>query len=436
MSQSNDKTASSGRLEWLRVWAIPLLIVVLGFAIAIASIDPPPPDTLRFATGRPDGAYHRAAEQYRDILQDQGFDIQLVETAGSMENLELLRRGEVDIAFVQGGTADLPADADRLQALASVFFEPLWLFQRTSVAVDQLRLLAGRRLVIGAQGSGTRQLALQLLAANGIDGSNAELIETGGGEAVELLLTDQVDAAFFVTATGSKAVEDLLPAADISLLSFDRHLAYTNRFRFLSPVVLGQGAVDLAADLPDGEHHLLASAAQLVAGQELHHALVPLLLETALQVHHGGQTFEEERQLPSALFTDLPMGKDAQHYLERGPSFLHTYLGFWAASTLDRLKILLLPFITLLIPVFKAAPPIYRWRIRSRIYRWYEDLKQVDDVLAQDTPKEVLADHIRRLQVMEKELTEVQVPLSYMDEFYRLRDHIQLILDKLHKRLA
>ncbi len=435
MSQSNKTVEASGRKEWLKVWAIPLAIVALGFVFAIAGIDPPPPDTLRFANGRPGGAYHGAAVQYREILAKQGFKVELVETAGSMENLELLRRGEVDIAFVQGGTAKLPADGDSMQALASVFFEPLWIFQRSSEAVDQLRKLEGRRLVIGDSGSGTLELALQLLEANGIDSQRAELIEAASQEAVALLLADEADAAFLVTTGGSRALRQLLASPDISLMSFDRHLAYTNRFRFLSPVVLGQGAVDLAADLPAQDHTLLASATQLVAGRDLHHALVPLLLETALQVHSDGQTFEEERQLPTADFTDLPMGKDATHYLEYGPSFLHSYLGFWAASTVDRLKILLLPLITLLIPVFKAAPPIYRWRIRSRIYRWYEDLKLVDDVLAQEVAPQTLAQHIHRLKKMENELTEIQVPLSYMDEFYRLRVHIQLILAKLEGRL-
>ena len=132
-----------------------------------------------------------------------------------------------------------------------------------------------------------------------------------------------------------------------------------------------------------------------------------------------------------ARFSDLPIDQEAQHYLEHGPSFLHRYLGFWAASTIDRLKILLLPLITLLIPVFKVAPPIYRWRIRSKIYRWYEDLKLVDEVLAQDMAEDDLHEHIQHLRTLEKELTEVQVPLSYMDEFYRLRVHIALILAKL-----
>lgn len=431
MSQLHEKTTQRSRGDLLRVWAIPLAIVALGFIIAMAGVEPPPPDTIRLASGSNGGAYHDFAERYREVLAERGFDLQLVETAGSMENLELLRSGEVDIAFVQGGTPDLPADREKLQALASIFFEPLWVFQRQDTAVDQLRLLNGRRLIIGGQGSGTNALVKQLLAANDIDSTRAELIEVGGKAAADRLLAGDADAAFFVTSGRAGYLRPLLESQDFSLMSIERERAYANRFRFLSPLVLGRGAIDLAADLPRQDQTLVASAALLVAGNEMHHALVPLLLDTAKQVHNTHRTFSEEADLPSARFSELPLSKEAIHYLEQGPSFLHRNLGFWAASTVDRLKILLLPLITLLIPVFKAAPPIYRWRIRSKIYRWYEDLKLVDDVLGQGATPDELAEHIRHLETLEEELTDVQVPLSYMDEFYRLRVHIELILAKL-----
>lgn len=429
--ESSSDRSSSGRKEGRRIGVIALVIIVVGFIVAMAGVEPPPPSTIRLAGGSPGGAYHDFSEQYRKVLAQQGFELELVDTAGSVENLELLRQGKVDVAFVQGGTADQPADAQSLQALASVFFEPVWVFQRREGAVEQLRQLAGRRLLIGGQDSGTQALAKQLLAANDVDAQNSEWIHLGGGDAADRLLAGEADAAFFVSSGNSTYLHRLLASEDISLMSFDRHLAYCNRFRFLSPLILGQGAIDLAADLPSQEHTMVASAALLVAKSELHHALVPLLLDTAKQVHGRSRTFQEESQLPAARFNDLPIGKEAQQYLKRGPSFLHRNLGFWAASTIDRLKILLLPLITLMIPIFKAAPPIYRWRIRSKIYRWYEDLKQVDEVLGQGLSADQLSEHIRHLKKLEDELTDVQVPLSYMDEFYRLRVHIELILVKL-----
>lgn len=436
MSRVTDQSAQDSRKEWLRVWTLPIIVVAVGFLIAWAGVEPPPPSTIRLASGAEGGSYHAFALQYREVLAGEGFELDIVETAGSVENLELLRRGDVDVAFVQGGIAQLPQDGEVVSGLASIFFEPVWVFQRRDNAVDQLRQLKGRRLLVGGEGSGTRALATRLLEANGLGAGDVELLDGSGALAARQLLAGEADAAFFVTSGRSSYLPQLLASDDISLLSFRRQRAYCNRFRFLSPLVLGEGAIDLGRNLPEQDHQLVASAAMLVAGNELHHALVPMLLDTAEKVHKANQAFREESQLPAARFNDLPIEDDARHYLEHGPSFLHRYLGFWAASTIDRLKILLLPFITLLIPIFKAAPPIYRWRIRSKIYRWYEDLKRVDDVMAEKVPADVLTEHIQHLKTLEKELTEVQVPLSYMDEFYRLRVHIELIVTQLEGRLA
>lgn len=431
MSRLTDKQSTNTRNEWMRAWAIPVVIVLIGFLIAWAGVEPPPPKTIRLASGGSGGSYHAFALQYAEALKESGFELEILETAGSVENLELLRRGEVDAAFVQGGTAQLPEDSEALLGLASLFFEPVWFFQRQESAVAQLRDLAGKRLLVGGEGSGTRAMANRLLSANGLGDDSIEFLPGSGAEAARQLLAGEADGAFFVTSGKSAFLKDLLASEDVTLMSFDRQRAYCNRFRFLSPLELGEGAIDLATNLPTEDHDLVASAAMLVASTEMHRALIPMLLDSAQRVHQANQAFREESELPAARFNDLPIDKEAKHYLEHGPSFLHRYLGFWAASTIDRLKILLLPLITLLIPVFKVAPPIYRWRIRSKIYRWYEDLKLVDDVLAQDIPEDDLHEHIHHLRTLENELTEVQVPLSYMDEFYRLRVHIALILAKL-----
>ena len=201
-------------------------------------------------------------------------------------------------------------------------------------------------------------------------------------------------------------------------------------------MVLGEGAVDLDANLPAEDTTLVASAAALVARKDLHHALIPLLLDTVMTAHGRDELFAESSVFPSASLTELPMNKEARQYLVEGPSFLYNLLPFRTAATIDRLKILLLPFITLLIPVFRLAPPIYRWRIRSRIYRWYEDLKLVDTVLQKEPSREELEEHLEVVRELQQEVTEVQVPLSYMDEFYRLRTHIQLIVQQLEELAA
>ena len=427
-----------GYLEFLKVWGPLLVLVVIGFAIAINHLEPPPPKEFKIAAGAPGGAYLSFAERYREILQKEGFTLEIIQTSGSVDNLERLRNGAVDLALMQGGTGNINAKAGAsptpMQSLGSLFLEPLWVFHRVDVPVDQLRDLKGRRIAIGSEKSGTHALARELLKANGIDDGETEWLPLGGQEATEALLAGQLDAAFFVTSAEASYIEQLLRREEVTLLSIDRQRAYRTNFRYLSGVVLGEGTLDLANNVPDREISLLATAASMVAREDLNHALIPLLLQATQEVHRQGGLFEEPGTFPSIHLSEFPMATEAAHYIENGPSFLFEILPFRYAVAIDRLKILLLPFITLLIPVFKAAPPLYRWRIRRRIFRWYEDLKLVDEVLHSGTTSHAeVRKHLAALERLEEEVTEVQVPLSYMGEFYRLRIHIALILSKLQR---
>ena len=431
-----ERRASRAGSDGWKVWAPAVLLVLVGFAVAWMFLEDPPPKSGRLAVGSTGGAYWAYAERYREILARDGFDLELVETEGSLENLDLLRRDEVMLALVQGGTPS-PGDAAQLESLASLFFEPVWLFHRVGLEIESLPELAGLRVAVGGEGSGTRALAEQMLAQNDLAAGMLERIDLGGAAAARALEAGEIDAAFFVAAITAPYVGELLRRGDIDLLSFARHRAYRYRLPFLSPVVLGEGVVDLAANVPPRDIELLAAGAGLAARPGLHKDLIPLLLGAMREVHGGGGLFEEPGRFPSTELVELPLDTEAKQYLLHGPSFLHRILPFRWAVLLDRMKILLLPFLTLLIPVFKIGPPLYRWRIRSKIYRWYDDLRLIDAILhetGEAMPDAELAEHMAVLRQLEKEVsTEVSVPLSYMDEYYRLRVHIELILAKLER---
>lgn len=424
--------------EVLKVWGPLLALAAIGFAVAISQLEPPPPRTLKIAAGSPGGAYYAYAERYRKILARDDFELELVATAGSVENLSLLESGEVALGLLQGGVRPKPheeASADELESLASLFFEPVWVFHPRGEPVELLSDLAGRRIAIGQVGSGTRVLALQLLADNGVDASTAELLEIPSDEAAAALEDGTIDAAIFVTSAESTVVRRLIAQENLELMSVRRSLAYRKAHPYLSAVLLGQGVIDIDADLPRQDVTLVAAAASLVARGDLHHALVPLFLGAMKEVHGKNSLLETPHGFPGVDLVDYDLKVEAEHYLVNGPSFLLRYLGFWAATAIDRLKILLLPLITLVLPVFKVAPPIYRWRIRSKIYRWYEDLRWSDEILHDDPSPEEIAAHLESVRQLEREVSQVEVPLSYMEEYYSLRLHVQLILVKL-ERLA
>jgi uncharacterized protein len=413
--------------EQLSVVGPALIAAVIAFVLAFQWVKPAPPSRMVIATGRADGAYYRFAEQYRARLAREGVTLEVRETSGSVENIRLLEdpKSGVDIGFVQGGTG-AGATTESLVSLASLYFEPLWVFSRAAPGPTDLRDLRGRRLAVGPEGSGTRSLALTLLAANGITGSTAHLLPLTGMDAVQALRRGAVDTVFLVAGPGSPTVKEMLDTPGVTLLGFPRADAYTKRFFFLTRLVLPAGAISLEANLPPHETVLLAPAATLVVRTEFHPALVDLVLATAAAVHGQRGMFEAAKQFPSPDHLEFSLMGEAERYHKSGPPFLARYLPFWAATLADRVKVLILPLLVL-VPLIRLVPPAYRWRVRSKIIKRYRDVVEVDQILTRRPPPAECADLLVRLDRIEDEVRALRVPLGYADAHYHLRLHLDLV---------
>ncbi|MGI9428753.1 MAG: TAXI family TRAP transporter solute-binding subunit, partial [Bythopirellula sp.] len=439
LSQQFQETRRQLRGLWLKIWGGGFLVVLAGFAVAWFFIQPAPPRNIVIATGPEDGAYYRFAQEYQNFLLQHGVSLTLRPTAGSIENYRLLETDpSVHLAIVQGGTA--PADlkqAAELESLASLYLEPVWVFYRGNERVSELRQLRNAKIAIGRDSSGTESVALTLLEENGIDPSDsAQLIHAGGERAVRLLQNGEVDAAIFVSPPHLHTISELMQSDEIRLLSFERHKAYVRRHPYLTSVTLEQGVMDLERDLPAADVLLVAPAANLIANTELHDSLVPLLLRAATETHEGGSSIVSPGRFPSKEFVEFPLNESARLYFEFGPPFLQKYLPFWIASAIDRGKILLIPALTLLLPLFRVAPPLYRWRIHSRIYRWYLILREIEGDLREHADGKTLRERSETLSTMEQELDDLDsVPLSYMEEFYNLRLHVEFVERRVSRAL-
>lgn len=412
-----------------------LVLTLLGFLLAYQFVAPAPPKGFKLGTGDAEGAYFLFANRYRDYLLHEGIEIEVKETAGSLDNLSLLvSEGDpLDAAFVQGGTRQQDQDNGLLSSLGSLYYEPLWVFYRGTEKVRRIPDLISKRLAVGVPGSGTQMLASRVLAVNGLDETDAELFTLGGKRAVDSLLAAEVDAIFLVASAKSPAVRRLLSAPGIHLMSFERANAYTSNLRFLTNVILPEGAIDLERNIPPEETILLAATANLVVRDDLHPALIDLLLQAAQSVHEEGGWFEQVGQFPAPDHLEFPLNADARRYYKYGPPFLQRFLPFWAASWVDRMKVMLLPLLALLIPLIKVTPPIYRWRMRSKVFRWYRELQEIDLGLFHHAPAP--EDHYRKeLDRIEHEVAKVDIPLSYADELFNLRLHIEMIRRRLEVR--
>lgn len=411
------------------------LLVLAAFVVAYQFIKPAPPQHVRIASGGEQGAYFVFAQAYARELAREGIHLEVVPTAGSVENIRLLQEGAVDAALVQGGVSDQSdgEGAVQLYSLGSVFYEPLWLFVRNGLRYRDLGSLRGLRVSVGAEGSGTRALGLRLLSENGVNAANSTLLKLDDEAAASELRAGQLDGALFVASPDSPLVRSLLQEGDLSLVSFDRAEAYARRHRFLSGVTLPEGVVDLRENLPGRDIRLLAATANLAVSTETHPAINELLLQAMQRVHQQGDWFSKRDEFPQPDLLAYPLAKEAERYYRHGPPLLQRFLPFWAASLVDRLKVMLLPLVLMLLPFVKVMPPIYQWRMRARIYHWYDDLEDLEAEIRRSDASAHAALR-ERLERLENEASRIRVPASFGRLQYHLREHILLVRQQLRDR--
>ena len=421
---------------------ILLTLVLLWLAYLI--LDPTPPRTVVLATGAEQGAYAEFGKRYVAELAKFGIKVELRTTAGAAENRRLLRdpRSGVDIAFMQSGAGEAiyAVDEDKsgrpLLSLGSLFLEPVWLFYRADAAkrtmsrdtLERLHDLVPLSLNIGEPGSGAANLLDKILNANKIDPAQMKLQRLPPTPAVVALLGGELDALTFVTAPESAFVRMLLQTPGIRLLEFPQSEAYARRFEFLTSVTMPRGTVDLQ-DLPPTDVRLVAATASMVTTDQFHPALVQLFVQAAQRVHGDSSWFGPAGEFPNGSAREFPLAKEAARYYRDGPPFLQRYLPFWLANLIDRMWVVLASIIVILIPLSRIVPPLYEFRIRSRVFRWYRQLREIEDAASLSAVDN--AELLPRLDQLEHRVEKVSVPLSYAEELYALRGHIDLVRKRL-----
>lgn len=431
--------------DWREALGTPMLLALAAaalLALAYWALKPTPPGRVVLATGVDQGAYAEFGRRYVPWLRRHGIEVELRATQGAADNLHLLLDPDsgVDLAFVQGGAdtrspVERQADEDELVALGSLFLEPVWLFYREDSArrllkrdrLRQLGELKGWTLNVGAAGSGVPPLMDRLLEANRVPADQIQLSRLPLTPAVVEFLAGRIDALVLASAPESPMVQMLLQTPGVQLLDFAQSQAYARRFGFMSPVTLPRGIVDLAADRPAQDVRLVAPTASLVARADLHPALIQLFMQAAVDIHGGPGWFQQKGEFPSARNIEWPLADESERFLRSGPPWLQRYVPFWVANLVDRMWVVLLSIVAVLIPLSRVLPPLYEMRIRSRVFRWYAQLRAIEAARGEQP----LPTLLEALDDMDEKVGRIRVPLSHADELYALRSHVQLVRRRL-----
>ena len=411
----------------MTIGVIVAVCLVISGAVTFVVLSAPP-TTITITTGPEGSSFHKAAVKYAALLAEHGVKLNILTSRGSEENLRRLSDPafQVDVGFVQCGVCKVPPPG--LVSLGSIAHQPLLIFYRGAI-VDALSQFDGKRLVVGPAGSGTRGLALALLEANGIkEGGRTALLDFEPEKASKAILEGTVDAVFLMgEATPTSVMRVLLRSQDVHLLSFSQAPAYARRFGFLSVLDLPQGCIDLGNNLPSHDVALIGPTIELIAREDLHPALSDLLLDAGREVHGKSGLFQYKGEFPAPLDHDFRISSDAARFYKSGKTLLYRHLPFWLASLTSRLVLVFVPMIVVSIPILRSIPFLYRWRIRSRIFRWYRTLLALERDLAMEKDAERRKQLIGRLDEIEKSVNKIKVPTFYADLFYAMRVHIDFV---------
>jgi hypothetical protein len=316
--------------------------------------------------------------------------------------------------------------------LGSLFVEPVWLFYRNAVSpkwpLTSLTQLQGLRVNIGTAGSGVPSLMAKLFDSNHVDLQTIKVSTLEQTPATVALLAGELDAIVLATAPESLMVQMLLQTPGIALMDFAQSEAYSRRFSFLTPALLPRGVVDLAANIPAQDVHLVAPTTTLLARTTTHPALLQLFSLAGNDIHGGAGWFKHAREYPSVKNNEFPLNQEAERSLQVRTPWLQRYLPFGLANLVERMWLAMGIILAILLPISRVVPPLYAFRVRSRIFRWYAQLRDIELRAADPSQRDQL---LEELAHMDARAEKIVVPLSYADKLYSLRANIQLIRRKI-----
>jgi uncharacterized protein len=412
-------------LWWLI--AIVVLLIASFLYFLFRHIEPPPPKVVNISAGAKTGAYYQFAQRYAAEMKKHGINLNVLESTGSVENLHRINdpKSGVHFAFVQSGIASAqPEVYQALESLASISYEPVWVLSSPATKLTRLTELAGKRVAIGAEGSGTRPVALELLAANEVKESNATLLPLNAAEAAAALAKNEIDAMIVISSPSAPLIAQALEGG-ASVLEFTQADAYARRYPWLAKVVLPKGSASFSKNLPATDISLVAASANLVARTDTHRAIAFLMLDVASEVHASAGPLHNLKQFPNEQNLQFSQSEESKRFFKTGRPVLQRYLPFWLANLIERLLVSIVPALAIGIPLAKLIPAFFDYRERAAVLLLYEEADGLDKKLQRG---QTTREHMRaQLDDIETRLGDLGLGANKHVDVYNLRGHLDVL---------
>ncbi len=414
------------------LWTLVGLVVAtlgVGLFALFSYIEPPPPKILKISTGAATGAYYKYAKAYAEKLKAHGITLEVLESTGTAENLRRLNdpKSGVSIAFVQTGVAGSDENPT-LESLASIAFEPVWVWSKPGSKLLKPIDLKGKRVTIGPDGSGTQPVAIEILKANGIDASNTTFLAISAGEALAKLKSGDVDVVITIAATSAPLIEQAF-VDGFEVMNFDQADAYVRRFPWMAKITLPKGSANLAANIPTHDMQLVAAVTNLVTRTDLHRAAAFLLMDVAAQQHSASGAVHDLKQFPNEKNLQFTQSEESARFFKTGRPFLQRYLPFWLANLIERLLVSIVPILAIGIPLIKIVPAFFEYREKAALLQLYDEALKLE-LDPQYQSKEKTA-RFAIVSELENRLSQLKIGASHHPAVYTLRSHLNEVRGRI-----
>lgn len=433
---------------WILVVVILLCIIFAG--VSYNRLASRLPHSITIASGSETGAYHHLALQLKELLRLEypRITVEIQTTDGSADNLNRIMENKVQFAFYQnnGKSHIMRADSSKLQesapairevrAVANLYIEVLHIVVRKGIGADGIQDLRGLDVSVGAKGSGTIQMAQQVLQHYNISVNDRQMHTLNFADTLKAFGNGEIDAAFIVAGGLSPMLRNLLGTGKYDLLPVQEVNALVFKNTAFFPLQLPRSVYSGQHNVPSKDTPCLAVKASLITHQNVPAFLVRTMTQMALstafrnQLRELSEEFAKEEQ-------DFPMHRGAMDFYHRGEP---TFSSSVAEAFNDTLPYLLV----LAILVIVVGATLRQNRIEKRrnmSMRLHEFMTRIADIEAdqrgETNPQQLyrLLDVLSRIKKRAVD-DRVEGRLPPGDDYVALMVQLDGLINTIHAKLA
>lgn len=428
-------------LRFFRYYAVFMPLIVVALIFVFIYINPRVPSSAYLAIGQAGSSYGAIGEKLKAYFNEQGMNLQLIETEGLAQGLRQLDdpNSTVNASFMTAGVANAK-DYPNLVSLGSFQYAPVWLFYTGSpVNVDDpFEYFAAKNISIGLPGTVSNKMFRNFLAANlkqiNQDYKFSELTHV---ESARQLQEGKLDAFFVVDSVNSPVVKTLLKDPNIRIMSFNLAEAYVKLFPYLHKLTIPRGSLNLQQVLPREDITLVGSTTTLLVEKQTHRAIQwAFILALSEEGKFSESLFSSPGAFPAYMDLSFPLSPIAKRYYTQGIPVIFDYFPLWITSLIDHAWVLTIAFLALIYPMYKWLRGIRSYPSRMFLYRHIINLRDLDEDIGKIQTREDAERALQKLNALTHLNTRQWLSQSEVAYYFSLKAQMESMHQIIGEKLA